>query len=367
MDDHHNRKILFNEESYKKLKNYLFDNQIDIGNLFILVDNCTNKHCLPILFSHLNFLKKSKIIKIQSGEKEKNISTCIQIWKNLEIFKANRKSLIINLGGGVITDIGGFVASVFKRGIRFINIPTTLLGMVDASIGCKTGVNLESIKNEIGSFYCPDLLIIDPHYLKTLPKKEIISGMSEMFKHGLIADKNFWINMKKYYYQMDNKKKNENQWNHLIYQSILIKNKIVKKDPKEKGLRKTLNFGHTIGHALESYFMNDSSQEKLLHGLAISIGMICESWISYKINGLSIDDYEEIKSILSVLLYPNPIEKISNLEIDIDKIFLIMEHDKKNEKNKIQFSLLKKIGICSYNCQVPYSLIKESILQIQKL
>ncbi|WP_185856266.1 3-dehydroquinate synthase [Blattabacterium cuenoti] len=355
--DHHRKILFFNEEAYKELKNYFFNNknQVDIKNTFILVDYCTYKHCLPILLSHISSLEESHVIKISSGEKEKNIYTCIQIWKNLEIFKANRKSLIINLGGGVITDIGGFVASIFKRGVRFINIPTTLLGMVDASIGCKTGINLESIKNEIGTFYCPELLIIDTNFLKTLPEKEMISGMAEMFKHGLIADKNFWMDMKKN--PMKNKYKN--QWNHLIYQSILIKNKIVKKDPKEKGLRKILNFGHTIGHALESYFMN-SKKEKLLHGIAISMGMICESWISYKINGLSIDDFKEIKSILSSVV----LEKVSNLEID--KLFFIMEHDKKNEKNKIQFSLLKKIGICSYNCQVPYSLIKESFLQIQK-
>ncbi|WP_185851696.1 3-dehydroquinate synthase [Blattabacterium cuenoti] len=357
MEDHLRKILFFNKEAYKKLEIYLFEKKIDINNIFILVDDCTNKYCLPILLYHLNFLEKSNIIKIQSGEKEKNIYTCIQIWKNLEILKANRKSLIINLGGGVITDIGGFISSVFKRGVRFINIPTTLLGMVDASIGGKTGVNLESIKNEIGSFYCPDLLIIDPNYLKTLPEKEILSGMAEMFKHGLIADKNFWKDMKKY--KMDDI--NKNQWNNLIYQSILIKNKIVKKDPKEKGLRKILNFGHTIGHALESYFMNH--YEKLLHGLAVSIGMICESWISYKINGLSIDDYEEIKSILFEYCYTK-IPKTFK-EIDINQIFLIMEHDKKNEKNKIQFSLLEKIGICSYNCQVPYSLIKESLFQIQ--
>ncbi|AWU39434.1 3-dehydroquinate synthase [Blattabacterium punctulatus CPU2] len=348
-----NKKIIFfNEEAYQKLENYLLNHIDTIKNTFILVDYCTYIHCLPILFHHINFLEKSNIIQIKPGEKEKNIYTCIQIWKYLENFKANRNSLIINLGGGVITDIGGFVASVFKRGVRFINIPTTLLGMVDASIGYKTGINLESIKNEIGSFYCPEFLIIDPFFLKTLPEKEFISGMAEMFKHGLIADESFWINMKKY--QMN---KDQNQWKNLIYQSILIKNKIVEKDPKEKGLRKILNFGHTIGHALESYFL-DSKKETLLHGIAIAMGMIYESWISYKINGLSINDYQEIKSNLSRLY---PIKKIYNSEFD--QIFFIMEHDKKNDKNKIQFSLLKKIGICSYNCQVPYSLIKESFLQ----
>ncbi|WP_185857445.1 3-dehydroquinate synthase [Blattabacterium cuenoti] len=347
--------IHFNEEAYDVLKNYLLHQVDSIKNIFILVDNITYTHCLPILFQNIDFLKKSNVIKIKSGEKEKNIYTCIQICKNLEKFKATRKSLIINLGGGVITDTGGFVASIFKRGIRFINIPTTLLGMVDAAIGYKTGVNLDSIKNEIGSFYVPEFLIIDTHFLKTLPNKEIFSGMAEMFKHGLIADKNFWTQMNQIQTDIIQNKQNKNEWTHLIHQSILIKQKIVDQDPKEKGLRKILNFGHTIGHALESYFMN---MNKMLHGFAVTIGMIYESWISYKINGLSMSDYKEIRSSLSALC---PISnQIDNLEIN--KLLLIMEHDKKNEKNKIQFSLLKEIGECSYNCQVPYSLIKESFL-----
>ncbi|WP_185861556.1 3-dehydroquinate synthase [Blattabacterium cuenoti] len=344
--------IHFDKKAYDVLKHYLLYQVNSIKNIFILVDDITYTYCLPILFQNINFLKKSNIIKIKSGEKEKNIYTCIQICKNLEKLQADRKSLIINLGGGVITDIGGFVASIFKRGIRFVNIPTTLLGMVDAAVGYKTGVNLDSIKNEIGSFYVPEFLIIDTHFLKTLSKKEILSGMAEMLKHGLIADKSFWKKMNQIQIDII---KNENEWKYLIHKSILIKQKIVNQDPKERGLRKILNFGHTIGHALESYFMNVN---KILHGISVIIGMIYESWISFKINGLSISDYQEIKSYLSALY---PIEnKISNLEIN--KLLLIMEHDKKNEENKIQFSLLQEIGKCSYNCQVPYSLIKESFL-----
>jgi 3-dehydroquinate synthase len=345
--------IHFNEEAYSILKNYLLHEIDSIKNIFILVDDITHRHCIPVLFHRIDFLKKSNIIKIKSGEKEKNIHTCIQICKDLGRLKANRKSLMINLGGGVVTDIGGFVATIFKRGIRFVNIPTTLLGMVDAAIGYKTGVNLDSIKNEIGSFYIPELLIIDTHFLRTLSPEEIFSGMAEMFKHGLIADRNFWNQMNQI---QTNIIQNENKWKNLIHQSILIKQKIVNQDPKEKGLRKILNFGHTIGHALESYLMNIN---RILHGIAVIMGMIHESWISCKINGLSISDYKEIQSTLSALC-PIKNQKISNLEIN--KLLQIMEHDKKNEKNKIQFSLLREIGKCSYNCQVPYSLIKESFL-----
>ncbi|WP_185858080.1 3-dehydroquinate synthase [Blattabacterium cuenoti] len=346
----------FNEEAYDFLKDYLFHQVDSIKNIFILVDDITYTHCLPILFHNIDFLKKSNIIKIKSGEKEKNIYTCIQICKNLEKFKATRKSLIINLGGGVITDIGGFVASIFKRGLRFINIPTTLLGMVDAAIGYKTGINLDSIKNEIGSFYIPEFLIIDTHFLKTLPDSEIFSGMAEMFKHGLISDKNFWRQMTQIQINKENFIINKNEWTDFIHQSILIKQKIVDQDPKEKGLRKILNFGHTIGHALESYFMD---KNKIKHGIAVIMGIIYESWISYKINGLSLSDYKEIKSTLYPLC---PIIKNKISDLIINQLLLIMEHDKKNEKNKIQFSLLKEIGKCSYNCQIPYSLIKESFL-----
>ncbi|WP_185869165.1 3-dehydroquinate synthase [Blattabacterium cuenoti] len=353
--------IFFNEKAYEILRNYLLKKVDSIKNTFILVDDKTYQYCLPVLLSHVDSLKESNLIRIKSGEKEKNIHTCIQICKILENFKANRKSLILNLGGGVVTDIGGFVASIFKRGICFVNIPTSLLGMVDASIGYKTGINLDSIKNEIGSFYIPEFLIIDPNFLKTLSNQEIISGMSEVFKHGLIADKDFWINLNNIKNIIDI---TDNQWDHLICRSILIKQKIVDQDPKEKGLRKILNFGHTIGHALESYFMN--TDKVILHGIAVVIGMICESWISYKINGLSISDYENIKFTLSKFYSIQ--NKILNLsDSEIEKILVIMEYDKKNEKNKIQFSLLKEIGKCSYNCQVPHSLIRECFFELKNI
>ncbi|WP_185864580.1 3-dehydroquinate synthase [Blattabacterium cuenoti] len=357
-------KIYFNDEAYCILNNYLVNQEYDQKNVFILVDDITYKHCFPIILSHVKFLNKSRIIKIRTGEKEKNIYTCIKICKFLEKFKATRKSLIINVGGGVITDIGGFVASIFKRGIPFINIPTTLLGMVDASIGYKTGVNLDSIKNEIGTFHIPELLIIDSLFLNTLSRIEIISGIAEMLKHGLIADKNFWIYINKFKVKI--MEKNKEISDELIKKSIFIKNRIVTQDPKEKGLRKILNFGHTIGHALESYFMNKNTntikKEKILHGIAVAYGMIYESWISHKINGLPMVDYKEIQYSISSF-YPKKKYVLSSL--DVEKLFMIMEHDKKNEKNNIIFSLINRIGECSYNCEVPFSLIKESLLKCE--
>ncbi|WP_185868607.1 3-dehydroquinate synthase [Blattabacterium cuenoti] len=353
--------IFFKKDAYQILNFYLNHHIDDRSNLFILVDNITEKYCIPILFHSIDLLKRSHIIRIQTGEKEKNIHTCIQICNQLERWKANRKSLILNLGGGVITDIGGFVSSIFKRGIRFINIPTTLLGMVDASIGGKTGVNLNTVKNEIGSFYSPEFLIIDINFLQTLSNEEILSGMAEMLKHGLISDRSFWIKMKNLFYiekiHEKNVITNKKKWESLISQSILIKKNIVDHDPQEKGLRKILNFGHTIGHALESYFIMNN--QKITHGKAIAMGMICESFISNKINGLSMQDYKEINFIFSKLY---SLEKNQICEREIDHLFPIMENDKKNENNQILFSLLKRIGECLYNCPVSYSLIKKSFM-----
>ncbi|WP_185865129.1 3-dehydroquinate synthase [Blattabacterium cuenoti] len=350
-------KIFFNEEAYERLKIYLLDNIFSANDLFILVDNITNKYCLPRLLYYIDFLKKSNIIHIKNGEEKKNIYTCIEICKEIEKYKGTRNSLIINLGGGVLTDIGGFTASIFKRGIRYINIPTTLLGMVDAAIGYKTGVNLNSIKNELGTFYIPELLIIDTNFLKTLPDKEIISGMAEMFKHGLIWDKSFWKEMKENYFYIKNKNFSDKK-NYLIKRSIEIKIEIVHKDPKEKGLRKILNFGHTIGHALESFFLN---KKKIMHGVAIANGIIYESWISYKENKLSIENYNEIKSTLMNFY---PIKK-GFIDSEIKELINIMKHDKKNEKMDFQFSLLNKIGSCSYNCKIDNSIIKKSFIKLK--
>lgn len=341
-----------NLNTYKSLNNYYASN--NFFKIFILVDQYTKIYCLPHLLSCVNFLKQSEIIEIVSGEQEKNIYTCIKIWERLSISLADRKSLLINLGGGVITDMGGFIASVFKRGIPFINIPTTLLGMADASIGGKIGVDLNGFKNEVGLFKDPELLVIDPYYLKTLSIREIRSGMAEIFKHGLIADVNLWKEMKN---PLNHSPQNWEKW---IYHSIFLKEKITKNDPNENGLRKILNFGHTIGHAIETYFINN--QNPILHGEAIILGIICESWLSYCFNGLLKQQYEEI-----ILIITNnyPIEK--NLKLDLNKILFIMKHDKKNKNGKIYFSLLKEIGLCSYDHELEENLIKESFFILKRI
>ncbi|WP_425359843.1 3-dehydroquinate synthase [Candidatus Karelsulcia muelleri] len=331
---------------YKLLKN-IFLNQNFFSKKILLLDINTKKYCLHYFLSKTNLFNKYYLINLFSGEEEKNIYTCKKIWKKLIKLNADRNSIVINLGGGVITDMGGFACSVFKRGLNFLNIPTTLLSMIDASIGGKTAINFFSLKNEIGLFNDSKIILIDKNYLKTLSEDEIKSGLSEILKYGLIYDINLWNLLK---IRVFSKIKYE-----IIYKSIIRKYNIIEKDYKEKGLRKILNFGHTIGHAIESYFIYNLNK-RLSHGHSIAIGMICESWISYKMKIIKKTEFEEIYNVLSILY-----KKIKIYNSDIYKILYFMKHDKKNQNKKIKFSLIKEIGYCLYNIEVDYELIKESI------
>ena len=326
--------IYFNQEAYEMLNSWI--SNYNYSKLFILVDETTNEFCLPKLLPLLEVDIPIEIIEIEAGEEMKNISTCVEIWSILADLGADRKSAILNLGGGVITDLGGFVASTFKRGIDFINIPTTLLGMVDAAIGGKNGVDLGTLKNQIGVINAPKLVVIDTDYLETLPQNQLKSGLAEMLKHGLIYDKKYWNQFK------DLKELNFDDLDQLIYRSIEIKNEIVCQDPTENGIRKALNFGHTLGHAIESHFIE--TKKPLLHGEAIAIGMILESYISKEKKLITEVEYIEIKSTLLTVFgkhnfTPNDIEAILNLLI----------HDKKNEYGKVQFALIENIGTIILN------------------
>jgi 3-dehydroquinate synthase len=288
-----------------------------------------------------------EIIEIEAGEEIKNITTCVEIWSILSELGADRKSLIINLGGGVITDIGGFIASTFKRGIDFINVPTTLLGMVDASIGGKNGVDLGNLKNQIGVINVPKMLLISTDFLETLSQREMRSGLAEMLKHGLIYDKNYWEQF------LDLTKVDFADFDALIYRSIEIKNEIVKQDPTENGIRKALNFGHTLGHAIESHFLE--SERPLLHGEAIAIGMILESYLSKEKGLLSNEEFHQIKYIISNIYEPHNFS-----DEDIISIQNLLIHDKKNEYGKVQFALINGIGKIIINQSVENELIINS-------
>lgn len=339
--------VNFNENGYDLLHKFIADN--NYSSLFILVDSNTNEKCLMRFLSFLSTDKNIEIIEIEAGEIEKNITTCVEIWSILTELGADRKSLLINVGGGVITDIGGFVASTFKRGIDFINIPTSLLAMVDASIGGKNGVDLGNLKNQIGVINSPKMVLVDTSYLNTLPQNEMRSGLAEMLKHGLIADSNYWKHFK------DLNQSDFADFDVLIHRSIEIKNEIVTQDPTENGIRKALNFGHTLGHAIESYFLENENKNSLLHGEAIAVGMILESYISWQKKLISETEYDEIKKVIAAIF-----EKIPFEENDIQPILDLLIHDKKNEYGKIQFSLLDGIGAIKINQEVDNKLIIKS-------
>ena len=291
----------------------------------ILVDENTKEFCLPLLSE----IKKSVIIEIKSGEQNKNIDTCNLIWNQLTKNSFDRDSLLINLGGGVIGDMGGFCASTYKRGIDFIQIPTSLLAMVDASVGGKLGIDFNGLKNQVGLFSNPKTVIINPKFLETLSENELKSGFAEVVKHALIVDKNLWVHLKNNPFQ-------DLDWEDVIETSVQIKNKIVISDPKEKGERKKLNFGHTFGHAIESYYLQKGTP--ILHGEAIFMGIILESELS----SLSVSEKNDIKNyILSNFSLPYTPSKSNLLNF--------LRNDKKNFEEKINFSLLEGIGGCTIN------------------
>lgn len=307
-----------------------FIEQGKYSRFFVLTDENTAAHCLPLLREKLGDDADFDLIEINAGEESKDIDFCIGVWKMLIDFGADRKSLLINLGGGVVSDLGGFAASTFKRGIDFVHVPTTLLSQVDASVGGKTGIDIDSIKNIIGTFTQPKAVFIEYEFLKTLPARQILSGTAEMLKHGLICDSEYWNFLKESDLSQPTAE--------MVYRSVAIKNKVVIEDPHERNIRKSLNFGHTIGHAVETYsLIND--EDSLSHGEAIAIGMICEAYLSYKKTGLSLDELNEITDVL-MELYP-----FYELRDEMnDELLEIMKKDKKNMGGNINCTLLSSIG-----------------------
>lgn len=318
------------------------------SSIFILVDENTDQFCLEIFIKKSGIKLFNKII-IASGEDNKNIDTCVSIWDQLNSYKADRKSLLINLGGGVLTDIGGFAASTYLRGIKFINIPTTLLGMVDAAHGGKTGIDFKLLKNQIGVFNEPIEVLLDNEYLKTLSKEEFINGYAEVVKHSLLTNKpDLTFNS---LVKLDLFKDSD----YIINSYSKVKNEIVKSDKYESNIRKVLNLGHTIGHAVESYSHISDKIVDLKHGQAIVIGIITELYISHRKFNFPLKDVISVKNHLNK--YFNSITLEEN---DIINIYDLMVYDKKNEGSKINFVLLKEIGKPVIDQIVDKQLFKES-------
>ncbi len=340
--------VFYSENAYLQLNDFL--DRSNHSAVYVLVDTNTHNHCLSSFLQKLETSKTIEVIEMDAGEENKNIETCTGIWNALSELGADRKALMINLGGGVVTDLGGFVAGSFKRGIAFINVPTSLLSMVDASVGGKTGVDLGNLKNQIGIITQPEMVLIDTEYLSSLPAIEMRSGLAEILKHGLIADKKYWEKA------TDLQKLTLEDLEKLIAESIEIKTRIVEKDPTEQNIRKTLNFGHTLGHAIESYYLSHPKKEKLLHGEAVAIGMIMALYISTKISNFPESNLMEItKKILELF------QKVKITGKDFEKIIELLKFDKKNTHGRVNFVLLKEIGDPVIDCEVPNSIILEAL------
>ena len=312
-------------------------------SLFLLTDQKVKRHCLPILKNSLP--KETKIIAIPAGEQRKTLETCGLIWKELTRHNTDRKALLLNLGGGVVGDLGGFSAAVYKRGIPFIQIPTTLLAMVDASLGGKTGVDFEGFKNQIGAFSQPEDVWVYPDFLKTLPEVEILSGFAEVIKHALIADAQAWNILRK-------KELSNQNWNDLIPASLAVKEAIVQSDPFEKGERKKLNAGHTLGHALETYLLKKSNP--MPHGHCVAAGLVMESSIAVERGFLEEREMFQIEELVYSLYGSIPIQKS-----EIKNIVKLAAQDKKNEGGKVNLSLIGPIG----NCQTDFFATQQELVQ----
>ena len=316
--------------------------------LFILVDEHTHELCMPIL-AGFDCIKEAHLICIGAEDVHKNLETLAYVWKELGDKGASRHSLVINLGGGMVTDLGGFAASTFKRGIKNINIPTTLLAMVDASVGGKTGINFNGLKNEIGVFAPAESVLIDTGFLKSLDTKNLLSGYAEMLKHGLISTNEHWAELLNFdFNHMDYKALQA-----LVAKSVQIKEDIVEQDPFERGIRKALNLGHTVGHAFESLALG--TQYPVLHGYAVAWGIVCELYFSHLKVGFP---KEKLRSTIQFIK-----EHYGVLAFDCkqyDRLYEFMKHDKKNSAGIINFTLLSEIG----DIQINQSATKDEIFNM---
>ena len=314
------------------------------SNITILVDENSRLHCYEKIKSHLDFTHQ--LIEIPSGEINKTLATCEQVWKQMLEYNCDRKSLMINLGGGVIGDLGGFCASTYMRGIDFIQVPTTLLSQVDASVGGKLGVDLNQLKNIVGVFSNPQMVWVDTTFLSSLPANELRSGYAEVIKHCLIANQQMWNEIKSYASPNEVK-----DWSGIVEDSIRIKNTVVTEDPSEQGKRKILNYGHTIGHAIESLLLE--TEHKLLHGEAIAQGMILEARLSMDKISLSAADFQELKNYIETVF-----GTLDSAIIDVDALISNATKDKKNFAGEIKMASIDEIGSCKYDITISPAEIK---------
>lgn len=341
------QQIIFSNNVSNAIDNIL--SNLSFNKLFVLTDENTATHVLPLLMDNKH-IAEAQHISIKAGDLNKNIESTAHVWQQLGEKGATRKSLMINLGGGVVTDLGGFAASTFKRGISFINIPTTLLSAVDAAVGGKTGINFCGLKNEIGVFNEASAVIISTLFLKTLSGDEIKSGFAEMLKHGLLKGEETYRRLLNY----DFENSDDEHLLALLKESVEVKAEVVKADPHEKGIRRALNLGHTAGHAFESLAMQRLSP--IPHGYAVAWGLIVELTLSNMLKGFPSSVIQEIASFIY--------ENYGAFHIscnDYNTILELMRHDKKSEHGEFNFSLLENIGQVTVNCEVSADDVKNAL------
>ena len=323
-----------------------------VSRVFVLADSHTARLCLPLLEPHLpaNYC----LIEIPAGEEYKTLGSCDTVWRQLTEQLSDRHAVLVNLGGGVVTDLGGFAAALYKRGIRFVQVPTTLLAQVDASVGGKTGVDFQGYKNQLGVFQAPAAVFIEPKFLETLDLRQLKSGYAEVVKHWLIADADAFNEHRRLGWLTDD-------WTPIIQESVALKQRIVAQDPLEAGPRKLLNFGHTVGHALESYLLTQPGREAL-HGEAIAAGLVCESWLSVQRGLLSADELDKIETFVFSVF-----DKLAFVQMETAAIAVFALQDKKNTGTTINCTLLNGIGNGVYDQPVTVADIAESLRYYHRL
>jgi 3-dehydroquinate synthase len=323
-----------------------------VSEVFVLTDENTGRLCYPLLQPHLP--ANHTVLEIPAGEEAKTLATCEVVWDKLTERQADRFAVLVNLGGGVVTDLGGFCAALYKRGVRFVQVPTTLLAQVDASVGGKTGIDFQGFKNHLGVFQEPAGVFIDPRFLATLDPRQLKSGYAEVVKHGLIADAAAFQEQRINSVFIDD-------WTDTIRHSVALKQEIVAQDPLEAGPRKLLNFGHTVGHALESFLLAQPGRE-ILHGEAVAAGMVCEAWLSVQHGLLSETELDQIETFLFSVY-----EKVQFVTLETQAIAEYARQDKKNAGSVINCTLLEGIGHGVYNQPVTVAEIVESLRYYHRL
>lgn len=340
--------IVFTRDANATLRSKL--EHVPSADIFVLVDNNSRNYCMEHL--NMGYVPGEHVITIAEGEYNKCLDNVALIWHLLSSCGARRNAVLVNIGGGVITDIGGFAAACFKRGIRFLNVPTTLLAQVDASLGGKTGINFDGLKNDIGTFSLPEWVIIDNHFLDTLPPRQILSGFAEMLKHALLSGEKHLAEIM----ATDLSQVAQEDFLPLIQESVAVKSAIVTEDPYEKGLRKALNLGHTVGHAIESIAIKKDLE--IYHGDAVAYGLIAELYLSVKKMGFDPKCYEAVKAFIREK-YPvyHPVG-------EPDELYELMLYDKKNEHEGANFTLLSRPGKVEINQYCNREEILEALEQI---